>query len=357
MRGPKNHQPALFSYVDIEDRIPVDHPLREIRRIADEALRAIDSTLTSRYSRIGRPSIPPESLIKALLLQILYGIRSEIQLVEQLHYNLLFRWFVDLGIDGKVWTPESFSMNRDRLFSDTVPAAFFDSVLAIAEQRGLVSKEHFSVDGTLLKAWSSQKSFRPKDDEEREKQDPTDFHGEKRSNETHASVTDPDARLFRKSAGDASQLCYMGHILTENRHGIVIDCEVTHAGTKRERDAAETMISRRTQPTRRVTLGADKGYDVNAFIESCRNLNVTPHIAQRNDKRATLLDKRTTGRAGYQISQRKRKRIEEVFGWLKSAGCIRQVRLRSVPYVSGLFDFAMSAYNILRMRNLSVAPT
>ena len=357
MRGTKNTQPVLFSYVDIEDRIPANHPLREIRQIADVALRSMDNTLDSRYSTFGRPSIPPESLIKALLLQILYGIRSEIQLIEQLQYNLLFRWFVDLGIDDKVWTPESFSMNRNRLFSGSVPTEFFDSVVAIATQRGLMSRDHFSVDGTLLKAWASQKSFRPKNPDEDKNQDPTDFHGQKRSNQTHASITDPDARLYKKSAGDAAQLCYMGHALMENRHGLVADCDLTHAGTKQERDSALRMVERRDRPKRRITLAGDKGYDVNDFIEGCRERNVTPHLAIRKDGRNSLIDGRTTRHEGYKISIGKRKLIEEVFGWVKSAACIRQVRLRGVELVSGLFDFAMSAYNIVRMYKIASAPT
>lgn len=357
MRSPKNKQPVLFSYVDIEERIPANHPLRGIRRIADEALKRIDKTLDSRYSRFGRPSIPPESLIKALLLQVLYGVRSEIQLIEQLHYNLLFRWFVDLGIDDKVWTPESFSMNRERLFSGVVPEEFFDSVVAIAEEQGLMSKEHFSVDGTLLKAWASQKSFRLKDAPSDSTQDPTDFHGEKRSNETHASVTDPDARLYRKSAGDGAQLCYMGHVLMENRNGLVTDCAITHAGTKQERDAALLMLDRRTHANRRITVGEDKGYDVNAHIDDLRARGITPHIAQRNDKRKTLIDGRTTRHVGYRISMEKRKKIEEVFGWLKSAGGVRQLKMRGIALVQGVFDIAISAFNILRINNLVSAPT
>lgn len=355
MRGLQDIQPVLFSYVDIEDRIPEKHPLRKIKIIADKALKELHKTFTMLYSTTGRPSIPPEYLIKASLLQILYGIRSEIQLMEQMHYNLLYRWFVGLGLDTKVWTPEVFSMNRDRLFTTNVTKEFFQAILTEADQRGLVSEDHFSVDGTLLKAWASQKSFRPKDETTSEPDGGNNFRGEKRSNETHASKTEPDARLYKKSAGSASELCFMGHVLMENRNGLVVDSEITVAETKQERDSALKMIKRRKRPGKRVTVGGDKGYDVNDFHEECRRNNVTPHIAKRDDGRKSVLDGRTTGHDGYRKSMQKRKVIEQIFGWLKSAGCIRQVKIRGIPRVGALFDLALSMYNIVRMQNLGFA--
>jgi transposase len=357
MRGTTIPQGVLFSYVQLEDRIPATHPLREIKRMADAALQEMSPELDKLYSRTGRPSIPPESLIKAVLLQILFGIRSEIQLMEQMEYNLLYRWFVDLGVDDPTWTPEVFSMNRDRLFSTKIAAAFFSSIVEQARKRHLVSSEHFSVDGTLLKAWASQKSFQPKEERKRKEGDPQDFHGEKRSNETHVSTTDPDARLLRKSAGSASELCYMGHVLMENRHGLAVDGEVTTANPRHERDAAIEMLGRRRNKKQRVTVGGDKGYDVNEFHEQCRDAKVTPHIAQRDDGRATVLDGRTTRHEGYAISGQKRKRIEEIFGWVKTSACIRQVKVRGVERVKSLFLFALSVFNMVRMKNIVMNTT
>jgi transposase len=356
MRGLQNIQPVLFSYVDTEDRIPADHPIRGIKKIADKALKELNRTFNTLYSAIGRPSIPPEYLIKASLLQILYGIRSEIQLMEQMNYNLLYRWFVGIGLDEKAWTPEVFSMNRDRLFNTDVTEEFFDAILAEADKRGLLSDDHFSADGTLLKAWASQKSFRPKDEEPNNAGNGEDFRGEKRSNATHESKTDPDARLYKKSEGSASELCFMGHVLMENRNGLVVDSGVTVAETKQEREAALEMMKRNKTPGKRVTLGGDKGYDVNDFHTECRENKITPHIAQRDDGRDTVLDGRTTRHPGYGVSIQKRKLIEQIFGWVKSAGCIRQVKIRGIPRVGALFDLALSIYNIVRMQNLATEP-
>jgi transposase len=353
MRGLQNIQPVLFSYIDIEDRIPAEHPLRGIKKIADKALKEMDRTFAGLYSWTGRRSIPPEYLIKASLLQILFGIRSEIQLMEQMDFNLLYRWFVGLGIDEEVWTPEVFCMNRDRLFTKAVTKEFFDVILSEAEERGLMSDDHFSADGTLLKAWASQKSFRRKDEDPTNPGNGEDFRGEKRSNATHESKTDPDARLYKKSEGSASELCFMAHILMENRNGLAVDSEVTVAETKKEREAALEMMKRNKQPGQRVTLGGDKGYDVNDFHTECRENKITPHIAQRDDGRDTVLDGRTTRHAGYAISIQKRKLIEQIFGWVKSAGCVRQVKIRGIPRVSALFDLVLSIYNIVRMQNLA----
>lgn len=353
MRGRQNIQPAFFSYFDIEDRIPPDHPLREIKKMADKALKKLDKTFTSIYSPIGRTSIPPEYLIKTSLLQILYGVRSEILVMEQLHYNFLYRWFVGLGNDDPVWTPEVFSMNRDRLFNSDVTKEFFEAVLSEAKEKGWISEEHFSVDGTLLKAWASQKSFRPKDESPNEQQNGEDFRGEKRSNATHESKTDPDARLYKKSAGSASELCFMGHVLMENRNGLAVESEVTIASSEQERDAALKMIKRKKRKKKRVTLGGDKGFDVNDFHRECRKENITPHIAIRDDGRDNVIDGRTTRHAGYNISIQKRKVIEQIFGWIKSAGCVRQVKIRGIPRVGALFDLILSIYNMVRMQNLS----
>jgi transposase len=359
MRGYQNPQPSFFSYVDIEDRIPADHPLREIKKITDKALKQLHRTFNKLYSSTGRPSIPPEHLIKASLIQILFGIRSEIQLMQQTNYNLLFRWFIGLGLDDEVWTPESFSTNRDRLFNTDTTKEFFHAVLKDAEERKLTSKEHFSVDGTLLKAWASQKSFRPKDEESNSDTSGQDFRGEKRSNETHESKTDPDARLYKKSEGSAAELCYMGHVMMENRNGLAVECEVTVAETKQERECGLEMAKRHKEKTkqRRITLGGDKGYDVNDFIDKCRAEEITPHVAQRNDNRDSSLDARTTRHVGYDISINKRKMIEKIFGWIKSAGCVRQVKVRGIPRVDGLFRLVLSIYNIVRIQNLDFGAT
>lgn len=363
MRGKQKTQQTLFSYVHIEDRIPANHPLREIKKIADTCLRAMSEIFDELYSQTGRPSIPPESLIKAILLQILYGIRSEIQLMEQMQYNMLYRWFVDLGLDDRVWTPEVFSTNRDRLFNTEIAHLFFQTIIDEAKTLDLVSQDHFSVDGTLLKAWASQQSFRPKDEPREPTRDVEDFRGEKRSNETHGSTTDPEARLYKKSKGSASELCFMGHALMENRNGLAVDGEVTVAESRKERETAIEMLKRHKSAMKsgrsfgHVTLGADKGYDVNEFHEQCRENNVTPHVAIREDNRENVLDGRTTRHVGYKISQTKRKLIEQIFGWIKSAANIRQVKFIGINKINPFFLFGLSVYNLVRIRNIIVNTT
>ena len=357
MRGKQKIQETLFSYVRLEDRIPANHPLREIKKIADSCLRTMSEDFDTLYSKTGRPSIPPESLIKAIVLQILFGIRSEIQLMEQMQYNMLYRWFVDFGLDDCVWTPEVFSTNRDRLFNSEIAHTFFQSILEEANKYNLISQEHFSVDGTLLKAWASQKSFRPKDESNESKTDTEDFRGEKRSNETHESTTDPEARLYKKSKGSASELCFMGHALMENRNGLAVDGEVTVAESRKERESAIEMLKRNKSPKKHVTLGADKGYDVNEFHEQCRENNVTPHVAIRDDNRENVLDGRTTRHIGYKISLTKRKLIEQIFGWIKSAANIRQVKFIGVNKINPFFLLGLSVYNLVRIRNIIVNTT
>jgi transposase len=357
MRGKQKTQEALFSYVNIEDRIPSNHPLREIKKIADTCLRTMSDVFDTLYSQTGRRSIPPESLIKAILLQILYGIRSEIQLMEQMQYNMLFRWFVDLGLDDHVWTPEVFSTNRERLFNSEIAHQFFQTIIEEAKKINLISQDHFSVDGTLLKAWASQKSFRPKEESPQSMKDTDDFHGEKRSNETHESTTDPQARLYKKSKGSAAELCFMGHALMENRNGLAVDGEVTVAESRMERETAIEMLKRNKSLKKHVTVGADKGYDVNEFHEQCRENNVTPHVAIREDNRVNVLDGRTTRHVGYKISQTKRKLIEQIFGWIKSAANIRQVKLIGVDKINPFFLLGLSVYNLVRIQNIIVNTT
>jgi transposase len=358
MRGPDTQQSMMFSYVSSEKRVPVSHPLRSVRTMVDAVLTALSSRFDQMYSDIGRPSIAPEKLLRALLLQIFYSIRSERLLMEQLDYNLLFRWFVGLNVDEKVWDPTVYTKNRDRLLEGEVAGEFFQQVLAQARQAGLVSDEHFSVDGTLIEAWASQKSFRRKDQGAAPPEDPgnptVDFHGEKRSNQTHESSTDPDARLARKSGGQEAKLAYCGNVLIENRNGLVVDTELLHCSGTAERDAA-LLMAERIDGDKRVTVAADKGYDTRDCVQELRQMNVTPHVAQ-NDKRAggSAIDARTTRHAGYKISQMKRKRVEEVFGWLKTVGMLRKTRHRGLFRVGWVFTFAAAAYNLVRMRNLLV---
>ena len=360
MRGNDDQQSTMFSYVSPEERVPANHPLRLIRATTDRALRRLSARFDRMYSVFGRPSIAPEKLLRALLLQVLYTIRSERLLMEQLEYNLLFRWFVGLNVDEAAWVATVFSHNRDRLLRGGVARAFFDEVLREAEAADLLSDEHFSVDGTLIEAWASQKSFQRKDGPPAPPADdpgnPTvDFHGEKRSNDTHESKTDPDARLARKSGGHESKLAYCGNVLIENRNGLVVDCELLQANGTAERDAAMVMLER-VDGCQRVTVGADKGYDTKDFVAEVRQMNVTPHVAQ-NEKRpgGSAIDGRVARHSGYQVSQRKRKRIEEVFGWLKTVGALRKTRHRGVFKVGWVFTFAAAAYNLVRMRNL-IAP-
>jgi transposase len=347
----------MFSYVSPEQRVPADHPLRPIRKMVDVALKGLSRSFQRMYVDWGRPSIAPEKLLRALLLQVLYSIRSERLLMEQLEYNLLFRWFVGLNVDEPVWVPTVFSKNRERLLSGEIAEKFFAQVLEQARVHELLSDEHFSVDGTLIEAWASQKSFQKKDQNQVPPPDdpgnPTvDFHGEKRSNDTHASTTDADARLARKSSGHESKLGYCGNVLIENRNGLVVDTELVLCGGTAERDAALQMAER-IDGEKRVTVGADKGYDTRAFVGEMRDRNVTPHVS-RNTNRAggSAIDGRTTRHAGYQVSQRKRKRIEEVFGWLKTVGMLRKTRHRGVFKVGWVFTFAAAAYNLVRMKNL-----
>lgn len=346
----------MFSYISAEERVPAQHPLRPIRLMADIALEALSRAFDEIYVAFGRPSIAPEKLLRALLLQVLYTIRSERMLMEQLEYNLLFRWFVGLNMDEAVWVPTVFSKNRDRLLEGDIARKFFDQVLAQAAATGLTSDEHFSVDGTLIEAWASQKSFQPKDQPQLPPPDdpgnPTiNFRGEKRSNDTHESKTDPDARLARKSGGHESKLAYCGNVMIENRNGLVVDTELLQCNGTAERDAA-LLMAERVEGTQRVTLGADKGYDTNEFVAEMRRMNVTPHVVQ-NEKRpgGSAIDGRTTRHDGYQISMRKRKRIEEVFGWLKTVALLRKTRHRGVFRVGWVFTFAAAAYNLVRMRN------
>jgi len=358
MRGHDDQAAHLFSYVSPEQRVPADHPLRAIRQMTDRVLATLSPKFARMYSTIGRPSIAPEKLLRTLLLQALYTIRSERLLMEQLEYNLLFRWFVGLNIDDPVWDPTVFSKNRDRLLRADVAALFFRAVLDEAKARGLVSDEHFTVDGTLLEAWASLKSFKKVGDEDPppppdDPGNPTvNFHGETRSNLTHASTTDPDAKLARKGRGKEAKLSYTGNVLMENRNGLAVDVLVNLATGTAERDAAFAMAAE-IPGDRRVTIGGDKNYDTAALIDDWRHLNVTPHVAQNDKRRCSAIDKRTTRHPGYQISQQKRKRVEEIFGWLKTVGGLRKLRHRGLERVAWMFTFAVAAYNLVRLRNLA----
>jgi transposase len=361
MRGTDTQQSGMFSYLSAEERVPEQHPLRAIRRMTDEVLKGLSAKFHALYSATGRPSIAPEKLLRALLLQILYTVRSERLLMEQLQYNLLFRWFVGLNMDEPVWVATVFTKNRDRLLEGEIAGLFFAGVLAQARSANLLSDEHFSVDGTLIEAWAGQKSFQRKDRSENTPPDdpgnPTvDFHGETRSNDTHESRTDADARLARKSGGHEAKLAYCGNLLIENRNGLVVDAELLQANGTAERDAALLMAAR-IDGSQRVTVAADKGYDTQEFVREMRGMKVTPHVAQ-NDKRrgGSAIDERTTRHAGYKVSQVKRKRIEEVFGWLKTVGMLRKTRHRGVHKVGWVFTFAAAAYNLVRMRNLVYTP-
>jgi transposase len=357
MRGKDYQQSAMYSYLSPEQRVPADHPLRAIGEMTDVALKGLSRKFTAMYARTGRPSIAPEKLLRALLLQVLYTVRSERLLMEQLEYNLLFRWFVGLNMDEAVWVPTVFSKNRDRLLDGDIAERFFMGVLKQARAADLLSDEHFSVDGTLIEAWASQKSFQKRDSGEKPPPDdggnPTvDFHGETRSNATHESTSDPDARLARKSGGHEAKLAYCGNVLIENRNGLVVDTEFMQASGIAERDAAMEMAVR-IEGFERVTVGADKGYDTKGFVAEMRHMNVTPHVSQNDRRRGgSAIDSRTTRHVGYEISQRKRKRIEEVFGWLKTVGALRKTRHRGLFKVGWVFTFAAAAYNLVRMRNL-----
>jgi transposase len=356
MRGTQNQQGAFFSYVSLEDRIPGDHPLRAIRQEADRVLKGLSSRFSAMYSEIGRPSIPPEQLLRALLLQALYSIRSERMLMEQLEYNLLFRWFVGLEIDEHVWVPTVFTKNRDRLLEADVAHAFLKGIVTLAQKEHLLSDEHFTVDGTLIEAWASLKSFVPK--EGSQKDDPDDpgnptvnFHGERRRNETHQSTTDPDSRLFRKGVGKEAHLSFMGHVLMENRNGFIVAGALTTATGKAEEETAEKLI--RSLPSRvrkGSSLGADKNYDRRAFVEMLRRLGMRPHIASKLARSA--LDRRTTRHDTYRVSQRKRKLIEQIFGWVKTTALLRRTRHRGIERVAWVFEFTLATYDLLHFVNL-----
>ena len=354
MRGADERTGAMFSYVSLEERVPADHPLRAIRRITDRALERLSPRFGTLYVNFGRPSIPPEQLLRALLLQALYTIRSERQLIEQLDFNLLFRWFVGLGIDDSVWSHTTFSKNRDRLLDGDIATAFFEAVLLHADTARLLSHEHFTVDGTLLEAWASQKSFRRRDTPP----DPpvpggnpsVNFRGQRRTNATHQSTTDPDARLYKKAVGRPAQLAYGAHLLMENRSGLIVNTCVLPADGYGERHAA--LIMAEEIAGRRITLGMDKGYDAPAFIAELRHMDVTPHVAQHTTNRRSAIDARTTRHVGYAVSQRKRKLVEQGFGWIKTVGGLRKLRHRGGRLVNWIFTFTAAAYNIVRLRRL-----
>jgi transposase len=386
MRGTDEAAGSLFSYVDLEERIPARHPLRKVRQVVNDALASLDADFERLYSAEGRPSIAPERLMRASLVQILFSVRSERQLMEQMQYNLLFRWFVGLGIDDPVWVPTVFTKNRDRLLTTDMSRKFLAAILAHREVEPLLSDEHFSVDGTLVKAWASMKSFQPKDDGappdddggqdnppaadpdnlleqsqpettpmtrplHRNRNTEVDFRGEKRSNATHASTSDPDARLFKKSPGTGAMLCFMGHTLMENRNGLIVQADLTRADGHAERRAALDMIHRHSPgSTRRLTLGADKGYDSADFVAGLRQARVTPHVARK--LRHSAIDARTTRHAGYALSQKRRKKIEEPFGWAKTIGGMAQTVLRGIERVRARFTLTMAACNLARLPRL-----
>jgi len=353
MRGDDQQQFSVFSYVAPEDRVPADHPLRPIRRAVDEVLRAMSRQFDKLYAETGRPSIPPERLFRALLLQVFYSIRSERMLMEQLNYNLLFRWFVGMEMDEPVWNHAVFSKNRERLLNQEVARSFFDRVLEQAQEH--LSDEHFTVDGTLIEAWASQKSFQKKDGGDAG--GGHNFHGQKRTNDTHASKTDPDAKLYRKGHGQESKLSYLGHVLMENRNGLIVDAMVTHADGTAERDAAMLMVHKRWKkrlPVR--SLGADKAYDTRDLVQVLREMHVRPHVTRNLNRRGgSAIDGRTTRHAGYRISQKKRPLIERAFGWMKSIGGIRKVKLRGLLKVDWLFLMNAAAFNLWRIPKLKAA--
>jgi transposase len=357
LRGDQRDDGGLFSYVALESRIPKSHPLRKIRKLVDTALTNLDSVLESLYAAEGRPSIPPERLLRASLLQVFFSIRSERQLMEQLDYNLLYRWFVGLGVDEPVWNPSTFSKNRDRLAQADVGKRLFEEIVRQARKKGLTSSEHFSVDGTLIAAWASQKSVRRKDGSDDDNPDGVgrnagrNFHGEKRSNETHESRTDPEALLASKSHGMAARPSYAGHTLMENRNGLLVDAELTPATGTAERDTAIAMAAGLRRGS---TIGADKGYDTFGFVAAVRSLGLVAHVAQNTGRRGgSAIDGRTTRHGSYTVSQRIRKRIEEPFGWAKQIGGLRQTRLRGLVRVRQGFLMVMAAWNLVRLGNLT----
>jgi transposase len=356
MRGTPTDQETMFSYVPLGKRIPADHPLRAIRAMTDEALAGLSRKFDRIYEPNGRRSIPPEYLLRALVIQILYSVRSERLLMEQIEYNLLFRWFVGLPQDEAVWDVTVFTKNRDRLLRGEVAEAFFRQITEQARAAGLLSDEHFTVDGTLLEACAGQKSFRPKDEKGSGGSGSgggRDFHGERRTNETHASTTDPEARLYKKGQGKEAKLCFLGHVTADNRHGLLVGTRTTLATGTAEREAAEQML-KRARRRRRATVGGDKGYDSQAFVEATRAIGVTPHVAQNTSNRSSAIDERTTRHAGYEISQWKRKLVEQPFGWMKTVGLMRKLRHRGRRKVGWTFTFTGAVYNLVRMRTLGL---
>ena len=370
MRGGDDRTGELFSYVDLEARVRRDHPLRAIRVIVNEALSALERDFAALYSPIGRPSIPPEKLLRAMLLQAFYSIRSERLLMERLEYDLLFRWFVGIGVDDAAWDHSVFSKNRDRLLEGEIAAKFLAAVLAQPRVKKLLSTDHFSVDGTLIEAWASMKSVKPKEGSGEDRKEGSgeppaggggrnaeaDFHGQRRSNDTHASTTDPDARLYRKGQGKEAKLCFMGHGLMENRNGLLVDACLTLADGHGERVAALHLIEPRAERPRAITLGADKAYDTEDFINELRSMKVTPHVAQNTSGRSSAIDGRTTRHGGYAASQRIRKRIEEAFGWIKTIACQQKTKFRGRDRVGWAFTFAAAAYNLVRLPKLMAVP-
>jgi transposase len=351
MRGPDPKQDAVFSYVSPEQRVPAAHPLRKVRALVDGVLKEMSPQFGKLYAEVGRPSIAPERLLRALLLQIFYSVRSERLLMEQLDYNLLFRWFVGMNMDEPVWVPTVFTKNRERLLKHAIAENFFQRVLKLAQEH--LSDEHFTVDGTLIEAWASQKSFQRKDGGSG---DGENFHGDKRKNETHESRTDPDAKLYRKSSGSEARLSYLGHTLVENRSGLIVGTYLTQADGYAERDAALLMIEKKRRQTNKpMTLGADKAYDTQDFVAALREFHVTPHVAQNDRNRKSAIDQRTTRHKSYQISQAKRYWVEKPFGWMKSVGLLRKVKLRGREKLWWLFTFTAAAFNLWRIPKLQAA--
>jgi transposase len=359
MRGTDHQQADMYSYLSPEVRVRADHPLRAIRAMADQALTSMSKRFDAMYAKTGRPSIPPEKLLRAQLIQMLYSVRSERLLMEEIDYSMLFRWFVGMNLDEPVWDVTVFTKNRDRLLEGDVAREFLCAVIRQAREKNLTSDEHFSVDGTLIEAWASLKSFQPKGQKKGPPDDPgnptVNFHGEKRNNQTHASTTDADALLARKGNGKEAKLSYNGNLLTENRNGLIVNTEVFQANGTAERDAALVMLEQ-IPGDRRVTVGTDKGYDTKDFVAECRRMQVTPHVAQNTARNGgSAIDARTTRHDGYAVSQKKRKRIEESFGWLKTIALMRKVRHRGIEKVAWIFTFAAAAYNLVRMRKLTAA--
>lgn len=360
MRGHDHQQADMFSYLSPEQRVRKEHPLRAIRAMADQALAAMSKRFDGMYAKMGRPSIPPEKLLRAQLIQMLYSVRSERLLMEEIDYSMLFRWFVGLSLDEPVWDATVFTKNRDRLLAGDVAREFLQQVVAQAQDQGLTSDEHFSVDGTLIEACASLKSFQSKD---APKEPPTDsgnpavdFHGEKRSNETHESRTDPDALLARKGNGKEAKLSYSGNLLIENRNGLILNTELMQANGTAERDAALVMLEQ-VPGGHKATVGGDKGFDTRDFVKECRHMNITPHVAQNTARSGgSAVDGRTARHEGYRISQRRRKRIEECFGWLKTIALLRKVRHRGLERVGWMFAFGAAAYNLVRLRRLLAPP-